>query len=60
MTLAEVTQPAINFAYNGFPMYEKLYNEIVNHSHRLKLFPSSSILYLNQSDTSKPICKVGY
>jgi len=57
--LAEAVQPAIQLAREGFTMYQSLYNSIKNNSQRLKLFESSSKLYLNQTNTDLPICEVG-
>ena len=59
MSLAEVLQPAISFGRGGFPMYQKLYDEIVNHADRLALFPASASLYLNENDPTRPKCEVG-
>ena len=59
LSLEEVLQPAIKFARGGFPMYHKLYEEIVNHADRLALFPASASLYLNENDPTRPKCEVG-
>jgi len=59
ISLNEAVQPAINLARYGFPMYQKLYDEIVNNAARLRLFPESARLYLNPNDLTKPICEVG-
>lgn len=58
MPLSELMVPAIDFARNGFPMYEKLYNEIVNHKDRLTLFPQSAELFLSPNKTA-PKCEIG-
>jgi gamma-glutamyltranspeptidase / glutathione hydrolase len=53
MNLAQVMQPAIQLARNGFPMYQHLYDRIVDNTWRLIRWPASAELFLNAQHRPK-------
>ena len=54
MTLADVMEPAIRLAENGYPVSEKLAHEFVEEKKDLEKFPSSRHIFLNDGKMLKP------
>jgi len=47
MKMSQVLAPAINYAYNGWKMNERVYQKINEYRDVLAMFPSSAALYLD-------------
>jgi len=55
VSLADIVQPTIDAARNGFPMYTMLFNAITNNIDRLTLFNASAKLYLPNNGLPTPV-----
>ena len=54
-TLAQALQPAIKAAREGVPMTSHLHSRIIASMDRLKWFPASAALYLNEQGTGPKV-----
>ena len=50
---SKLFKPAIDYAENGFPMFDRLYNTIQNSKNTLSFFNASYNLYFNKNGTQR-------